>query len=173
MTAAAPPMRGGHTAAWAAATCDSTPKQPRERRRGTRRWAARMEPRGDRSRGDRSRGASHLLVVRLACQHDVQVAQRLPGLREAAVRDPAAQVCLRVRVVDLYGGGAVGEALAVLLELEIAHPAIRVHHVVVLLQPQRVRIVRDRGAVLVRLVRLVALLLLGQRAPLDLRGSAT
>ena len=86
------------------------------------------------------------------------------------MRDAAAQVGLGVSVIDLDGGGAVGEALAVLLQLEVAHPPVGVHHVIVLLQPERVRVVREGRAVLARLVRLVAFLFLRQRAALDLRG---
>ena len=84
------------------------------------------------------------------------------------MRDAAAQVRLRVAVVDLDRRRAVGEALPVVLQLQVAHAAIRVHDSVVLLQAQRVGVVRDGGAVLVGLVRLVALVLLVDRTPLHL-----
>ena len=111
-----------------------------------------------------------LPVVRLAVQHDVEVLDRLRRLREAAVRDAAAQVGLRVPVVNLDRRRAVRERLPVLLELEVAHAPVGIDDRIVLLQAQRVRVVFDGLGVLVGLVRFVALVLLVQRTPLDLHG---
>ena len=90
-------------------------------------------------------------------------------LAQPAMGDAATQVGLGVGGVNLHGRGAVGERLAVLLELEMAHAAVRVDYRVVLLQSQCVSVRLDRLAVLARLVLLVALGLFVERTALNLR----
>ena len=110
-----------------------------------------------------------LLVARLTAEHYVQVCEGLRVLAEPPVGDAAAQVRLSVGVVDLHRGRAVGERLAVLLELQVAHAAVGVDDRVVLLQPESVRVRLDRRAILARLIVLVALGLFVHRAALSLR----
>ena len=111
-----------------------------------------------------------LLVARLSAEHHVQVCEGLRVLAEPPVGDAAAQVRLSVGVVDLHRGRAVGERLAVLLELQVAHAAVGVDDRVVLLQPEGVRVCLDRRAVIARLIMFVALGLLVHRAALSLRS---